>query len=150
MGINLNDPDFVRGLITYDWTYCFNAECPRTAECIRFISSKYKPEGDTMGKAVFPDANLHGPCKHFMRVRLYRAAWGVNRIFDQVKHRDVPNIKGAIMDALGSRTSSYRVYRGEKHLSPEEQDVVAKIFKQHGYEAPTYDHYASEIGFAFE
>lgn len=103
-----------------------------------------------MGRAVFPDANLHGPCKHFMRVRVFQAAWGFSRLFDQVKHREVQPIKSAIMDVAGSRTSYYRVNHGDKHFSPEEQDAVTKIFKQYGYEAPTYDHYAAEIGFAYE
>lgn len=59
MKLNLNDPKFVNSLVNYSWMYCFNADCPRTAECIRFISAKFKPDDVTAGNAVFPDANLH-------------------------------------------------------------------------------------------
>lgn len=37
MKLNLNDPKFINSLVDYHWMYCFNAECPRAAECIRFI-----------------------------------------------------------------------------------------------------------------
>ena len=58
MKLNLNDPKFVNSLVNYSWMYCFNADCPRTAECIRFISAKFKPDDVTAGNAVFPDAAL--------------------------------------------------------------------------------------------
>jgi len=147
MQINLTNETFVNSLIYSGWEYCFNAGCPRTAECFRFISAKFKPEGQTSGGAVYPDAYLHGSCKHFVRVRSYKAAWGLSGFYDNVKHRDVQGIKSRVMGAMGSRTSYYRVNRGEKHLSPEEQDAVSKIFAEYGYEAPVYDHYATEFGF---
>ncbi len=150
MKIDLNDEAFVNSLICNGWHYCFNAACPRTPECIRFISSKFKPDGVTSGNAIYPDACLHGPCPHFMRVIEFKAAWGLSHIYDDVKHREARTIKFKLMDAMGSRTSYYRVNRGEKHLSTGEQEAVAKIFSDYGYEAPTYDHYAMEIGFAFE
>lgn len=152
MQIDLTDRDFVNSLVdnNYGWQYCFNEECPRTEECIRFISSKFKPDNVTIGGAVYPDACLHGPCEHFMRVRQYKAAWGLSQFYDNVKHRDAKTIKYRVMDAMGSRTSYYRVHRGEKRLTPEEQEAVNKIFAQFGYEAPQYDHYSLEIGFVYK
>lgn len=62
MELNLNDPAFIKSLVDYHWMYCFNADCPRAAECIRFISAKFKPDDVTAGNAVYPDANLHASC----------------------------------------------------------------------------------------
>lgn len=64
MELNLNDPAFIKSLVDYHWMYCFNADCPRAAECIRFISAKFKPDDVTAGNAVYPDANLHVSCSH--------------------------------------------------------------------------------------
>ena len=55
-----------------------------------------------------------------------------------------------VMDVLGNRTTYYRVHRGEKHLTPEMQEQVKKVFAEYGYGEPTYDHYAEEIGFVYE
>lgn len=150
MKLNLNDPKFVNSLVNYSWMYCFNADCPRTAECIRFISVKFKPDDVTAGNAVFPDANLHGPCTHFKRVRQFKAAWGLTHLYDQVRHSDVHTLKFAVMDIVGNRTTYYRVHRGERHLTPEQQEQVKQLFAKYGYEEPTYDHYAQEIGFVYE
>ena len=150
MKLNLNDPKFINSLLDYHWMYCFNAECPRAAECIRFISAKFKPDDVTAGNAVFPDANLHGPCTHFKRVRQFKAAWGLTHLYDQVRHSDVHTLKFAVMDIVGNRTTYYRVHRGERHLTPEQQEQVKQLFAKYGYEEPTYDHYAQEIGFVYE
>ena len=45
---------------------------------------------------------------------------------------------------------NYRVHRGEKHLTPEMQEQVKKVFAEYGYGEPAYDHYAEEIGFIYE
>lgn len=150
MKLNLNDPKFINSLVDYHWMYCFNAECPRTAECIRFISAKFKPADVTSGNAVYPDASLHGPCTNFMRVRQFKATWGFTHLYDQVKHSDVQVIKFRVMDIVGNRTTYYRVHRGEKHLTPEQQEQVKNLFASYGYGEPTYDHYAEEIGFTYE
>ena len=42
------------------------------------------------------------------------------------------------------------LHRGEKHLTPEMQEQVKKVFAEYGYGEPTYDHYAEEIGFVYE
>ena len=150
MKLNLNDPEFIKSLVDYHWMYCFNADCPRAAECIRFISAKFKPDDVTAGNAVYPDANLHASCSHFMRVYQFKAAWGFSHLYDQVKHVEMQTIKYRVMDILGNRTTYYRVHRGEKHLTPEMQEQVKKVFSEYGYGEPAYDHYAEEIGFIYE
>lgn len=133
MKLNLNDPEFIKSLVDYYWMYCFNADCPRAAECIRFISAKFKPDDVTAGNAVYPDANLHASCSHFMRVYQFKAAWGFSHLYDQVKHVEMQTIKYRVMDVLGNRTSYYRVHRGEKHLTPEMQEQVKQVFAEYGY-----------------
>ena len=68
----------------------------------------------------------------------------------EVKHVEMQTIKYRIMDVLGNRTTYYRVHRGEKHLTPEMQEQVKKVFAEYGYGEPAYDHYAEEIGFVYE
>jgi len=147
MKIDLNDPQFINSIVGRNWYYCFNADCPRTAECIHFIATKFKPKNVTCGHAIYPDANLDGPCQHFCRVCIVKTAWGLSHLYDEVKHVDARRMKYAVMSAMSSRTSYYRVHRGEKHLSPEEQKAVKQVFASYGYGEPQYDYYAEEIGF---
>lgn len=150
MKVDLTDPKFINSIVGRNWYYCFNAECPRTAECIRFIATKFKPKDVTSGCAIYPDAILDGPCKHFCRVCIVKTAWGLSQFYDEVKHKDTALIKSAVMNAMSSRTSYYRVNRGEKHLSPEEQEAVKQVFAAYGYGEPRYDHYGEEIGFKYD
>ena len=105
-------------------------------------SSRQSSDGVTAGNAVYPDANLHASCSHFMRVYQFKAAWGFSHLYDQVKHVEMQTIKYRVMDVLGNRTTYYRVHRGEKHLTPEMQEQVKKVFAEYGYGEPAYDHYA--------
>lgn len=84
------------------------------------------------------------------RVYQFKAAWGFSHLYDQVKHVEMQTIKYRVMDVLGNRTTYYRVHRGEKHLTPEMQEQVKKVFAEYGYGEPAYDHYAEEIGFVYE
>ncbi len=149
MKVDLENSEFVNSFVDRSWTYCFNAECPRSAECIRYISSRFKPQGVTIGNAVYPDACQHGECQHFMRVMVVKTAWGMSALYDQVKHCHAQMLKYKVMSVLGGKTAYYRVHRGEKHLSPDKQQEVNALFAQYGYPAPQFDHYKEEIDFAY-
>jgi len=150
MKIDLTDPKFMSSIVGRNWYYCFNADCPRTGECVRFLATKFKPKDVTCGCAIYPDATLDGPCKHFCRVIVVKTAWGLSHLYDDVKHKDAHIMKYAVMNAMGSRTSYYRINRGEKHLFPEGQEAVKQVFADYGYGEPRYDYYGEEISFKYD
>lgn len=147
MELKLDDSEFVNSILYPSWSYCFNAECPRSKECICFISSKFIPAGKEWGNAIYPNACHDGKCRHFLRARIVKAAWGMKGLYDQVKHRDAAILKSRVIGMLGSRTSYYRCHRGEIHLSPEKQEEINQLFSEYGYEPPLFDHYQEEVGF---
>lgn len=147
MELRLDDPEFVNSILYPSWCYCFNAECPRTAECICYISSRFLPEGKEWGNAIFPTALRDGKCSHFKRARIMMAAWGMKGLYDNVKHKDAANLRCRVMGILGGKTNYYRVYRGEMHVSPEKQQEVNRVFAEYGYQPPRFDHYKEEVGF---
>lgn len=147
MELQLEDPDFVNSIIYPGWYYCFNAECPRTAECICYISSRFLPEDKDYGNAIYPRALRDGKCRHFMRARVEQRAWGMTHLYDNVKHKDAISLKYRMMGLLGGRSKYYRYNRGEVHLTPELQQEVNQLFAEWGYQPPRFDHYQNEVGF---
>ena len=150
MELKLDDPDFVNSIIYHGWYYCFNAECPRSAECICYISSRFIPEGKEYGNAIYPNALRDGKCKHFMRARVEMTAWGMTHLYDNVQLKDADNLKYKMISLLGGRTKYYRYHRGEVHLTPELQQEANQLFAQYGYQPPRFDHYQNEVGFVRE
>lgn len=150
MKLKLDDPEFVNSMLYPSWHYCFNSECPRTEECICFISSKFMPEGKDFGNAIYPNALHDGKCRHFMRARIVMAAWGMQSLYDNVKYKDTANLRCRVIGILGGKTNYYRVFRGEMHVSPEKQQEVNHAFAEYGYQPPRFDHYREEVGFAYE
>lgn len=147
MNINLNDKDFINSIVYYRMGYCFIDACPKASKCFRRIAAKCKPAHIHCGDAVYPDALQDGPCKYFLRPRIIHAAWGFTSLFNQVRQRDIRPLRFSIMKLLGSKTYYYRYHRGEKFLKPEQQQAIAKLFEEHGYDQPQFDAYKEMIDF---
>lgn len=133
------------GLLDSNWLYCFNQQCNRHGECARFLSSQYKPDRLDHGPAVYPDACRDGNCQYFNQLRIVRTAWGFGNLFHNVKLSDVPTLRTRMKKLLGSQTSYYRYHQGKRHLTPEQQTAINKLFAQYGYNDIAFEHYQEEI-----
>ncbi|MBR1732263.1 MAG: hypothetical protein IJ729_00770, partial [Alloprevotella sp.] len=82
--------------------------------------------------------------------RVVRTAWGFRSLFRDVLARHAPSLRSSLMGLLGSESTYYRYHRGERRLTPEQQQEVARIFRRYGYgdAAVTFDHYREEIDFS--
>ena len=139
MKIELSDADFVRSIVRPGMAYCFNKACPRTDKCFRFIAGKYKDPELTKGNAIYPDALQDGKCGHFITPRIINAAWGFNALYREVTSSDLASMRLKVKTLLGGKTAYYRYHRGEKLLSPEQQEAIANLFRDKGYGEPSFD-----------
>ena len=147
MEINLKDPDYVNSILPRDMAYCFNHSCPKANKCFRHIAALVKKERLKCGYAIYPDALQEGRCDYFLRPRAIAAAWGFAHLYDNVKHSEIGTMRAHVMGILGGRTSYYRYHRGEKRLTPEQQDAIKDCFASQGYEKPTFDYFKEMIDF---
>ena len=147
MKIELSDADFVRSIVRPGMAYCFNNACPKTDKCFRFIAGRHKSPGMTKGNAIFPDALRDGKCEHFITPRIINAAWGFKSLYKEVTASDLAAMRMKVTAFLGGKTAYYRFHRGEKLLSPEQQEAIAKLFKEKGYGEPSFDHKKETIDF---
>lgn len=129
------------------WTYCFNGQCPKHNECIRFITGKYVDDACDRGSCVLPNACRDGrECRYFKQARIVSFAWGFNKLFYDVKQRDASLLRLLLKAYLGSHATYYRYADGRNKLTPEQQQGIINIFKKKGYtENLIFDHYEKNV-----
>ena len=144
MKVNFSDESFAKSLIYDGWAYCFNSDCPMASKCFRFQSSRFKPESKICGNAVYPGVFTDQGCKCFVTPQVVNVTWGFRRLYDDVKTRHADSIKMRVMGLLGGKTNYYRYNRGEKKLLPEQQQLIAAVFREYGYNLVNYEHTAEQ------
>ena len=131
------------------WSLCFQTDCPLRMNCLRFAAGKTVPSTLHHGAAVYPGARKDDKCSMFKQIRMIHAAWGFKSLFEDVKHADYTPLRDAIKEYLGSHTSYYRYHRGEKLLTPEQQQWILDLFAQYGYTNELhFDSYRDMIDFS--
>lgn len=134
----------VKRLITDQWAYCFNSQCPLASQCFRQISMQYKDADLHQGYAIYPDAIHNGDCHYFVRLKMVKTAWGMNNMLKQVEYGKIGEVRQLLINYLGSFSTFYRYNRGDKHLSSQQQQAIVGILKDNGCSYVTFDHYEDE------
>lgn len=130
------------------WQLCFCNGCPRHGECLHFVTGQHVPDDRTWGPAIYPTAYRNGSCQHFKAIRTIRAAYGFDTLFREVKHKDISTLRDLMKDYLGGHGTYYRYKRGERLLTPEQQQWVLDLFARYGYKVGLgFDHYVDVVDF---
>ena len=81
----------------------------------------------------------------YVEFKIVRKAYGISRLFDNVTKKDLVTMRNAVMNIIGSRTGYYRVFRGEKYLTEEQQKEIKNYFESKGYvNSNLFDGYIEE------
>ena len=85
------------------------------------------------------------PCLFFDPNRKERFAWGISRIYDNVRVADLSDIRQNLIYTFG-RTAYYRIKRKERVLTESEQKEIRDIFTDMGYDgsAIEFDSYEEQ------
>jgi hypothetical protein len=127
------------------YTHCFNAQCPRAEECLRFLVTRHI-DSETASFQIINPAYIaeQQECQFFKPDSLISFALGMTHLFDNLPHAKVNKIKGIIRGYFG-RTCFYRVGRKERLIKPEEQDFIRQTFIREGItEPPAFDKYIEQ------
>lgn len=126
---------------------CFLSQCSKRETCAHYVAGEHVRKDDIRGHAVFPTAlRREGGCPFFQQLRSYTAAWGFDRLLEDVKHKDVAAIRKAIKEYLGGNGTYSRYKRGERLLSPEQQEWILNLMKRYGYTGQLqFDHYVEAL-----
>lgn len=138
-------------LVPNGWAVCPGSACPTAAGCLRHVAYESMPDGVTQWESVMPRQALkEGACRYFCESGLVRMARGFDGMFAQVKSKDAQmSLRLRLTEYFGSNGTYYRYRRGERLLTPQQQQQVLGLFRQYGgigQEQP-FDSYVDSYNF---
>ncbi len=89
----------------------------------------------------------YGKCEHFMQIHLVKMAYGLEKMLDELRKKDVKVFKSSMISYFGSRTSYYRYKLGQTRIIPEQQQYILQWCKDQGYENMVFDRYTEELDY---
>lgn len=119
--------------IPYTFSRCFQSDCPQADTCAHFLASKFIIKGQVSGPAIYPTSRLNGTCVCYKQTGIIHAAYGFKALFAEIKKKDEKPIRDCIKKYLGGNTAYYRYHHGKRLLSPDQQEWILALFRQHGY-----------------
>jgi hypothetical protein len=115
------------------WALCFNEECSRHEQCLRWKAGRLTPEDMVAGRCVMPQALKDGSCRCFATAEKAKMARGFSHIYDLVLKSDYTRLRKSMTSMLSGKRYYYEYMRGERLLSPEKQEIIRQLFTAHGY-----------------
>ena len=128
------EKDFDFKQVPYNWPLCYLSECGRKEECLRYQVTSCVPQQVTNYPCVLPTALEQGQCRYFHAIQKVRAAAGFRRIISELKEKDLYSIRREMTAYIGSQAAYYRYKRGERLLTPKQQEWIKKMLCRYGYD----------------
>lgn len=129
--------------IPFEYALCLNEQCPNADSCLRRLCVQHMPADKEYWNIVSPKrlAALKGDCPFYRSSRKVRYAKGFINMLDSLPYNKRKATISHLMGCFGQRTY-YRVRKGERLLSPDEQQTVLNIIRQHHPDIiPKFDTY---------
>ena len=89
-------------------------------------------------------------CPLFRQFRIVRLAWGFRTLFADVQKKDYDHLRSKVIFHFSSESDFWRYNRGYYKLTPEQQEAILDIFRQHGYDPASrrFQHYVEQFDFS--
>lgn len=132
--------------VPYNFAYCLNGQCKHSMKCLRYLVSKQLTPERTVFSIVNPDCTTPQAdnCPFFKDDRTDRYALGITHLLDELPHNKAIAIKRA-MNANFSKGTFYRIQKKERLITPDEQNMIRRIFIQYGVHTdPVFDKYIEQ------
>lgn len=118
--------------IPFNYPLCTRGECPKAGECLRHVAlANCEDERITILNPNLLSPSNEG-CKHYVSAQKVRYAKGMKRVMGLLPY----NLHERAATALSlqfSERSYYRIRKGERLLSPDEQKQVHQIIARLGF-----------------
>lgn len=133
-------------IVPSGYTMCLNRECLKAATCLRQMAEQSAPADIVRWNVISPKylANLEGTCSHYRSSQKVRYAKGFTKMLENLPHKQMRIAISQLTNYFG-RTHYYRVRKGERLLSPTDQQKILNLFKNCGASHPQeFDKYVEE------
>lgn len=129
--------------IPHKYLMCLNKECAKSTTCLRQIAVSNIPETVSCWRIVSPAylSVLKGDCPYYRSLTKARFAKGFIKALENLPHKQMKVVISNLIFTFSQRTY-YRIRKGDRLLSPSEQQIVLDIFKDSGVLCtPEFDAY---------
>lgn len=116
------------------YVLCHNNQCPLKNDCLRFLAGEHAPESMEIATCVMPKTLKAGTCRWYDKKSVVVYAAGFNHLYDRVMKKDYTAMRKAITRYLHGAKQYYEYKRGDRPLSPEQQQWIKDYVKSQGYD----------------
>ena len=90
--------------LPYDYAHCAGTHCEKASQCLRhtaytMLESSGRERYMMLNSKVIMGAQ---PCPYYEQKRKKRFAWGISRIYDNVRMADLKRVRHEVMVCFGS------------------------------------------------
>lgn len=119
--------------IPYNYPLCLNRQCPKASTCLRQLVEQEVPDSAEYWVVISPkyQAKLKGACPHYRSSQKVQYAKGCMNILDNLPHKQRQLAIIHLIEYFSRRTY-YRIRKGERLLTPSEQQRILNILKNCG------------------
>ena len=123
--------------VPLDYLMCLDRNCPKAEHCLRQIAEQVVPAEVERLYFINPKflKMLSGDCPYFRPAVKVRYAKGFVKLLDNLPHKQMQAVIRELNNCFKERTY-YRVRKGERLLSPDEQQQVLDIINRRGVDQP--------------
>jgi len=128
------------------YSLCLNRKCAKTETCLRQLVEQIVPKDIQHFMIINPAylASLEGPCPHYRPAIKVRFAKGFINMLESLPYKQMQAVISRLTGNFSRRTY-YRIRKGERLLSPSEQQKILNILKNCGISHPgEFDAYIEE------
>jgi len=118
------------------YVLCTNSLCPFQGKCLRFQAARYAPENVEISVCVLPRVlnEKENKCRWFDKIQIVIMAAGFKHLYDRVMKKDYTTMRKGITEYLHGTKTYYQYMRGERHLTPEQQQWINDYVCSFGYD----------------
>ena len=130
-----------------DYTHCAGTNCPKANSCLRHTAYTMLHTNTHEHYTLANPQVITGkqPCPIYEADRKKRFAWGISRIYDNVRTRDLRGVKLNVISCFGASVY-YKIKQQRRAISEEKQQEIRLAFTEMGYDgnAIEFDHYEEQ------
>ena len=133
--------------LDFNFAHCAGTHCEKAGKCLRHTAYKMLAGNRNETYRIVNPAVITGaqPCPLFDPDHKERYAWGISRIYDNVRAADLHGAKWKVMSCFGADVY-YKVKQLRRAITEEEQRDVRLAFTEMGYDgaAIEFDRYEEQ------
>ena len=134
------------GEVPTSYTLCIKGDCPKATMCLRYKATQMMPAEVQKWSIISPAylAQIEGECPHYRSAEKVQYARGFVRMMSALTVTQAHAFKSDIIATFGMNMY-YRMRRGERLITPTEQEAIYQMLEQQGVTTrPEFDAYEKD------